>query len=135
MQTFNSLQDVLNSLLPKLSSQHIVLLRGDLASGKTTLVQKFAQMIGITSPITSPTFGIQNLYTSAKYTLYHYDLYRKNLEECLELGLLDMLDEKGWHFVEWGEEALEKLLKQSGFAMITIAITKDGSKRTYRMSQ
>lgn len=135
MQTFSSLQDVIEFLPSKLSSHCTVLLRGDLASGKTTLVQRFAQMMGITSPITSPTFGIQNLYASQNHTLYHYDLYRKSLEECLNLGLLDMLDERGWHFVEWGDEMLETLLKQSGFDMIIVTIVKNKTNRIYRISQ
>lgn len=135
MQTFSSLQETINYLVSVLSSHHIILLRGDLASGKTTLIQHLAQKIELSTPVTSPTFGIQNIYSTISPTLFHYDLYRKPLMECLDLGLLDMLDTQGWHFVEWGDEALEELLKESGFAMIIVTIVKNGTNRIYRISQ
>ncbi|WP_051420513.1 tRNA (adenosine(37)-N6)-threonylcarbamoyltransferase complex ATPase subunit type 1 TsaE [Helicobacter pametensis] len=135
MAIFHSLQNTLEALIPMLSPHHIILLRGDLASGKTTLVQELSKQIGLSAPVTSPTFGIQNIYPSSTHTLFHYDLYRKSLMECLELGLLEMLDTLGWHFVEWGDEHLENLLKQSGFAMIVITISKTGATRSYRISQ
>lgn len=135
MRIFSSLQQTIDHLIPLLSPHHIVLLRGDLASGKTTLIQNLAQKINLSFPVTSPTFGIQNIYSSSSLTLFHYDLYRKSLAECLELGLLDMLDTQGWHFVEWGDETLEGILKESGFAMIIVTIVKNGTNRTYRISQ
>lgn len=135
---FNSLSQATHALIPRLLPHQIILLRGDLASGKTTFVSHLAKEMGIQDPITSPTFSLQNIYSSPHQTLFHYDLYRKDLEECLELGLLEMLEIKGWHFIEWGDERLESLLRQSGFAMIIITISKNDqnheNNRIYRIS-
>lgn len=135
---FNSLSEAIHALIPRLSSHHIILLRGDLASGKTTLVAHLARKVGSQDSITSPTFSLQNIYSTPNQTLFHYDLYRKNLEECLELGLLEMLEEEGWHFIEWGNVELEALLRQSGFAVAIITITKNNQNhkndRFYRIS-
>lgn len=135
---FQSLSEALNALIPRLLPHQVILLRGDLGSGKTTLVSHLAKKIGILDPITSPTFSLQNIYSSPDQMLFHYDLYRKELEECLELGLLEMLEAKGWHFIEWGDEKLESLLRQSGFAVAIITISKNDqnrqSDRIYRIS-
>ncbi len=112
----------------------IVLLRGDLASGKTTMVQTIAKEMGSEDCVTSPTFGIQNVYSTKEDLIFHYDLYRKDLSECLELGLLEMLEDKGWHWIEWGDEVLENLLKQSGFSLLIVTIAKRGENRQYRIS-
>lgn len=134
----NSLSETLQALIPRLLPHQIVLLRGDLASGKTTLVSHLAKEIGIQDFITSPTFSLQNIYSIANQTLFHYDLYHKDLQECLEIGLLEMIELKGWHFIEWGDKRLELLLKQSGFAMIIITISKNDQNheghRIYRIS-
>lgn len=138
MMLFQSLQETLNFLIPRLLIHQIILLRGDLASGKTTFVSHLAKKIGTQDHITSPTFSLQNIYSSPHRKLFHYDLYRKNLEECLEIGLLEMLEEEGWHFIEWGDEKLETLLRQSGFAVVIITINKNNqthdNNRIYRIS-
>lgn len=135
---FYSPSQAIQALIPRLLSHQIVLLRGDLASGKTTFVSHLAKEIGIQDCITSPTFSLQNIHSAPHQRLFHYDLYRKNLEECLELGLLEMLEAEGWHFIEWGDEKLESLLKQSGFAVAIITINKNDqnheNNRIYRIS-
>src|SRR5919199_6139267 len=54
----------------------VILLEGDLGSGKTTLVQGLGEGLGITNPIVSPTFTLINEYTEGRLPLYHLDLYR-----------------------------------------------------------
>ncbi len=61
----------------------IVILRGDLASGKTTLVKHFVESLGIEDVVNSPTFSLQVLYGE---DIFHYDLYNKTLEEFISLG-------------------------------------------------
>lgn len=131
MLDFDSLCETIDCLFSLPHS--IILLRGDLASGKTTLVQQFAQKAESQDLVVSPTFGIQNIYRCPMGEIFHYDLYRKTLQECFELGLLEMLDADGRHFVEWGGEDLEKFLKQSGFSVLIVTITKKGAMRHYRI--
>lgn len=106
----------------------VILLQGDLASGKTTLIQSLLKSYGIQSDVTSPTFCIQNVYEN---NFYHYDVYNKTLEEFISLGLLEEFEKEGVHFVEWGDDTLEELLKSYGFEIIKITIDKLNNKRRY----
>ena len=106
----------------------IVLLRGDLASGKTTLVQNFVASLGIDDIVTSPTFSIQSIYGN---NIYHYDVYNKTLSEFVALGLLEEFEKSGIHFVEWGDEKLENILIEYGFEVIVVNIEKKEESREY----
>ncbi|MGB5596008.1 MAG: tRNA (adenosine(37)-N6)-threonylcarbamoyltransferase complex ATPase subunit type 1 TsaE, partial [Crocosphaera sp.] len=63
----------------------VLLLKGDLGAGKTTLVQGIGEGLGITDPIVSPTFTLINEYNQGRLPLYHLDLYRLQPEEVVEL--------------------------------------------------
>lgn len=89
--------DYLNSIIPK---DAIIFLVGNLASGKTTLTKAIAKNRGVAGEITSPTFSLQQCYSK---NIYHYDLYRIENEEFMELGLFEEFDKEGWHIVEWGD--------------------------------
>jgi len=108
----------------------VVLLRGDLASGKTTFVKNYIKYIGLDECVTSPTFSIQTMYSN---DIFHYDIYNKTLEEFIALGLLEEFEKKGVHFVEWGEDRLEKILLEYGFEVINIKIEKLNDKRLYEI--
>ncbi len=108
----------------------IVILKGDLASGKTTLVKNFVKSYGSDDLVTSPTFSIQTLYSN---NIYHYDIYNKGLEEFISLGLLEEFEKEGIHFVEWGDKKLEELLLSYGFNTISIEIEKLNNKRQYKI--
>ncbi|HAC62742.1 MAG TPA: tRNA (adenosine(37)-N6)-threonylcarbamoyltransferase complex ATPase subunit type 1 TsaE [Cyanothece sp. UBA12306] len=64
-----------------LSAGTVILLEGDLGTGKTTLVQGIGQGLGIKEAIVSPTFTLVNEYTEGRLPLYHLDLYRLSTEE------------------------------------------------------
>jgi len=106
----------------------VVLLRGVLASGKTTLVQKYIESLGDVSKVTSPTFSLQTIYDN---NIYHYDIYNKTLDEFIALGMLEEFEKNGIHFVEWGDEKLEKILLEYGFDVCIIDIEKLKNKRRY----
>jgi len=108
----------------------IVLLIGDLASGKTTFVKRYLKYKGIDEVVTSPTFSIQQIYKS---NFFHYDLYNKDLNEFIALGLLEEFEKDGIHFVEWGNEELKQILKDFGFDTISIKINKKEDKREYEI--
>ena len=88
-----------------LSLGAILLLQGELGSGKTTLVQGLAQGLGITDPVCSPTFTLINEYLEGRIPLYHMDLYRLNPEEVVALDLERYWDagetEPGIVAIEW----------------------------------
>ncbi|PRM87891.1 tRNA (adenosine(37)-N6)-threonylcarbamoyltransferase complex ATPase subunit type 1 TsaE [Aliarcobacter cryaerophilus] len=110
----------------------IVILRGDLASGKTTLVKHFVQSLGIEDLVNSPTFSLQVVYGE---DIFHYDLYNKTLEEFISLGMLEEFEKSGLHFVEWGDTKLENILNDYGFDVVVIDILKNDDKRLYKINE
>ncbi len=87
-------------------------LNGDLGVGKTVFTQGFAQGIGITEPVNSPTFTILQEYEEGRLPFYHFDVYRiADPEEMYELGYEDYFFGEGVCLVEWAvlvEELLPK---------------------------
>jgi len=132
LQELDKVVDYLNNTLPQ---NAIVFLRGDLAAGKTTLTQAIAKAKGIVGEVTSPTFSLQQCYESADgENLYHYDLYRLEHEEFMQLGLFEEFEKSGWHMVEWGSDALKAFLEGVGYNVITVEITSNENSRTYRIN-
>ena len=83
----------------------VLLLQGPLGTGKTLLTQGLAKGLGITAPVTSPTFIIVNQYPGP-LILYHVDLYRiEATAEAIDLGLDDYFFGDGVCVVEWPERA------------------------------
>lgn len=85
----------------------LVLLRGDLGAGKTTLVKGIAEGFRAASAddVTSPTFTLVHEYRGPRATLYHIDLYRIETERELEtLGLDDLAGPQSILLIEWGEK-------------------------------
>jgi tRNA threonylcarbamoyladenosine biosynthesis protein TsaE len=84
----------------------VVLLRGELGSGKTTLVRGAARALGVTDPVTSPTFSIGHRYRATHVTVSHLDLYRLSGLEHEDPALLaDYLGSGRIAFVEWPSQA------------------------------
>lgn len=110
----------------------IVILQGDLASGKTTFVKRYVKYLGLDDMVTSPTFSLQAIYSNR---VYHYDIYNKTLDEFISLGMLEEFEKKGIHFVEWGDEKMEELLKSYGFNVIVLKIEKKDNKRLYLLNE
>src|ERR1700681_1286311 len=95
------------SLAAVLAPPLIVLLRGDLGAGKTTLVKGIAEGFGAAraEDVTSPTFTLVHEYRGPHITLYHIDLYRIETQRDLEtLGLDDLLAPNCVLLIEWGEK-------------------------------
>lgn len=85
----------------------LVLLRGDLGAGKTTLVKGIAAAFDAAAEeeVSSPTFTLVHEYRGPSATLYHIDLYRIDTQRELEtLGLDDLMSPKSILLIEWGEK-------------------------------
>jgi tRNA threonylcarbamoyladenosine biosynthesis protein TsaE len=95
------------TLTELLAPPKLVLLRGDLGAGKTTLVKGIAAgfKAAAEEDVTSPTFTLIHEYRGPQANLYHIDLYRVDTPRELEtLGLDDLRDEKSILLIEWGEK-------------------------------
>jgi tRNA threonylcarbamoyladenosine biosynthesis protein TsaE len=94
-------------LAAKMLPPKLVLLRGDLGAGKTTLVKGIAVGFDAANEdeVTSPTFTLVHEYRGPTATLYHIDLYRVDTRRELEtLGLDDLMGENSILLIEWGEK-------------------------------
>ncbi len=111
-------------ILEELPHGGVVILQGEVGTGKTTLTQNFACQLGVLESVTSPTFSLQQHYGER---LFHYDMYNHDFEKFLSLGMLEELEKGGFHLIEWGDSDLIDFLKKAGFEFITIKITQKSS--------
>lgn len=96
-------------LVKKLIPGSIVGLKGTLGAGKSVIARGIARGLGITEPITSPTYTIQTTY-EGKYKLFHMDLYRITaVEEFEMLGAEDQMDSGGITVIEWFEHCKDAI--------------------------
>ncbi len=108
----------------------VIILRGDLAAGKTTFVKKMVKHLGIDLDVTSPTFSLQQCYSD---TIFHYDIYNHGLEHFISLGMLEELEKDGLHFIEWGDDDLVEILSNSGISTLVVDIEKKQNNRIYKV--
>jgi len=116
--TFALAQNIMELMLP---APRLVILKGDLGAGKTTLVKGIAQTIGADPDnVTSPTFTLVHEYQGTKLKLYHLDLYRlEKEEELLALGIEEMeSDPNALTLVEWGEKFPSIIARARGQVII-----------------
>lgn len=128
----DGLGEVAETITAMLPDGGVVVLQGDLASGKTTLVKAVARAFGVEETVTSPTFSLQQCYGDS---LYHYDIYNQGFEHFLGLGMMEELEKEGYHLVEWGDEALIDILRSAQIPTIIIEITRvEENRREYEVS-
>ena len=100
-------------------------LSGDLGVGKTVFTKGFAAGLGITEPVSSPTFTIVQIYEEGRLPLYHFDVYRiEDIEEMEEIGYEDCFYGEGVCLVEWAE-LIKEILPEN---RTKIVIEKDLEK-------
>ena len=109
----------------------VVILKGDLAAGKTTLVKAVVKAMGVNDEVTSPTFSLQQKYGEK---IYHYDIYNHGLDHFISLGMMEELDKDGLHFVEWGDDERLEILINAEIPTVVIEIEKVANdEREYRI--
>lgn len=80
----------------------VLCLWGDLGAGKSELTRGVASGLGVSGPVTSPSFTIMNVYEDGRLPLYHFDWYRlESSEELYEMGMDEYLTGEGVSVIEW----------------------------------
>lgn len=111
-----------DNLAAKSKPGDVYTLTGDLGVGKTVFAKGFAKGLGVTEPVTSPTFTIVQEYLSGRLPFFHFDVYRiADPDEMEETGFYDYLDRGGVVLIEWAE-LIEDILP---FPRTSIKIEKD----------
>jgi tRNA threonylcarbamoyladenosine biosynthesis protein TsaE len=81
----------------------LIVLAGDLGTGKTAFAQGFARGLGVDEPVTSPAFVLVRTY-EGRLPLAHLDVYRLDyMQEIVDLGIAELLDDGAVTLVEWGD--------------------------------
>lgn len=124
-------QQLAANIAEVLRPQDLLLLSGDLGAGKTTFAKGLGKALGVTEPITSPTFVLIRSY-EADLPLHHADIYRiEHLQEVIDLGLMELLDEGGVALVEWGELAAPVFPRD--YLEIRFQLGDDDESRDFRI--
>ena len=111
-------------LASRLAPGDVIAYFGDLGAGKTAFTRGLAQGLGITDPVTSPTYTIVNEYLSGRIPLFHFDMYRlSSSDELFDIGWEDYLSRGGVCAVEWSEK-VEDALQDA----IRVTIEKDADE-------
>jgi tRNA threonylcarbamoyladenosine biosynthesis protein TsaE len=127
------LMNVSDAILNNHSFSKIILLKGDLGSGKTTLAKLLIKQSGVHEVVTSPTFNIVSEYHSESGELiYHFDLYRiKSIDELFEIGFEEYIDSGNRCIIEWPEIA--ESLFQTDRTEVSISIADHSRKYEIRL--
>ncbi len=105
----------------RLEKGMIIVLTGDLGSGKTKLTEGILTYFGLQDEISSPTFTIVNEYNTREFQIFHFDVYRlEDIDEFYAIGGEEYF-EKGVSIIEWGE-MIEQILPQD---YIKITFSRD----------
>lgn len=125
--------DNLDLVVNEFGDNGIYLLQGDLASGKTTLVNKIANK-KLNQKAISPTFSVLNTYKNDTNTIYHYDIYQKGTKAFIENGLFENLFNDGLHLIEWADDDFIKILEQFALEYKIVKISTSNEGRLYEFS-
>jgi tRNA threonylcarbamoyladenosine biosynthesis protein TsaE len=123
------------TLAEMLAPPKLVLLRGDLGAGKTTLVKGIAAAFEAAAEedVTSPTFTLVHEYHGPRANLYHIDLYRVDTQRELEtLALDDLRTDDSVLLIEWGEKFLR--LQQERDVEISLERVSENGRKIKIMS-
>ena len=108
----NELDQLIDYVKANQGNKNIILLHGDLGSGKTTFVRKYCEKINIINQVSSPSFLILNSYNSLNnMRVNHFDFYRvEDISELEMIGLYEILNENNsLTFIEWPDKFSEEL--------------------------
>ena len=132
INSLSDLDEVADEILSSLGERSVVLFRGEMGAGKTTLISRIAARMGVEDSVTSPTFALVNQYEGrGGRRIYHFDFYRiDRIEEVYDLGYEEYFYSGDLCLVEWPEK-IETLVPGDA---LTVRITAgDGERRAFEI--
>lgn len=110
------------------SNSKVVLFKGEMGAGKTTLIKEIARILGVLGATSSPTFSLVNEYHINDHELlYHFDLYRLESEvEALDFGIEDYLYSGYWCMIEWPDKIKNLIPEQH--TTVTLEVNSNESR-------
>ncbi len=134
LSSLDTLPAAAREFLAAIGNHRVIAFYGSMGAGKTTFITALCRELGVTEPVTSPTFAIVNEYQAQNLApigatspapIYHFDFYRiKRLEEAYDMGFEDYLYSGHLCLIEW-PELIEDLLPDDALR-ITIQAREDG---------
>ena len=131
IDSLSDLPRVADEVIEALNGRTVVLLRGGMGAGKTTLVSRIAARLGAEDTVTSPTFALVNQYEGTECRIYHFDFYRiDRIEEVFDLGYEEYFYSGDLCLVEWPEK-IEPLIPDD--AMVVRITAGDDEQRIFEI--
>ena len=126
LSDLDKISSKINAILQNNNDSNVILFKGAMGAGKTTLIRTLCHDMGVTDTVTSPTFAIVNEYEKAGGELiYHFDFYRvDSIREVYDLGYETYFDSGHLCFIEWPERIAEIIEQEvdTKFAVLTIDV-------------
>ena len=109
--TLHEIQRIATDILEMFPNERIFVFDAPMGAGKTTLITKMCQYLGVGDEVASPTFAIVNVYQGKKFQeIYHFDFYRlEKVEDAFEIGFYEYFDSGNYCFIEWPDLIKEYL--------------------------
>lgn len=128
IDSLSELDNVAEQIISSLDGRNVVLFRGGMGAGKTTLISRIVAQLGAEDTVTSPTFALVNEYEGADNMLiYHFDFYRiDKVEEVFDLGYEEYFYSGDLCLVEWPEK-IEALIPDDVMT-VKIEVEDDGQR-------
>lgn len=129
----SDLEELAKKIIELSNDCNIVLLKGEMGSGKTTLSKNICNLLQVIDEVSSPTFSLINQYeTEDGRKVYHFDLYRlKSIDEAYDIGCEEYFNGPDLCLIEW-PEIVEEIIPE---ARIEVNIELEGNKRTFNISK
>ncbi|MBR2015669.1 MAG: tRNA (adenosine(37)-N6)-threonylcarbamoyltransferase complex ATPase subunit type 1 TsaE [Alistipes sp.] len=125
IDSLSELSDVAREIIDSLEGRTVVLFRGEMGAGKTTLISRIVEELGAEDNVTSPTFAIVNQYEGTECRIYHFDFYRiERLEEAYDFGYEEYFYSGDLCLVEWPEK-IEPLLPEDAMQVMIRVVDED----------